>query len=62
MSEKLMTIKEVSEFLNVKESWVRSAIFRKNIPFVKIGHHVRFRQQDLLEWVEKNKSTQTKRD
>ena len=51
-----MTIEEVAKFLNVKISWIRSVVFRKEIPFLKIGNHVRFQQKDLLEWLEENKS------
>ena len=53
-NKKLMTIQEVSKMLNVKISWIRSAIFRKEIPYIKVGNLVRFRGKDLLEWIEKN--------
>ena len=60
MDKKLLTIEEVAEILNVKVSWVRSAIFRREIPYVKVGNHVRFKEYDLLEWLEKNSVTQRK--
>ena len=53
--KKLVTIKEVSEMLNVRPSWIRSAIFKKEIPYIKIGNHVRFEEADLLEWIERSK-------
>ena len=53
--EKLMAIKEVAKLLNVKISWLRSAIFRREIPYIKVGNHVRFQEKDLLDWPEKNK-------
>ena len=56
--EKLMTIAETSRILNVKESWVRSAVFKKTIPFIKVGHHVRFDERELRDWIGRNRSGQ----
>jgi excisionase family DNA binding protein len=43
----LLDLKKASEFLGVKESWIRKKIFNKEIPVVKLGRLVRFRKQDL---------------
>lgn len=51
-SKKLLTITEASELLTVKVSRLRTAVFRKEIPFIKIGRLVRFRENDLMEWVD----------
>ncbi|MCY4643196.1 MAG: helix-turn-helix domain-containing protein [Bacteriovoracales bacterium] len=53
--EKLITIAQTSRILNVKESWVRSAVFKKTIPFIKIGHHVRFDEGELMDWIGRNR-------
>ena len=53
--EKLMTIKEVAKLLNVKISWLRSAIFRREIPYIKVGNHVRFQERDISNWLQKSK-------
>lgn len=50
----LLTIKEAALFLNVKESRIRTEIFRRKIPYVKIGALVRFRKIDLEKWIESN--------
>ncbi len=50
-SLQLMTISEAAVFLNLKISKLRSLVFRKEIPFLKFGRLVRFRAQDLEEWV-----------
>lgn len=47
----LMTIEETSVFLNLKISRLRSLVFKSEIPFIKIGRLVRFRAQDLHEWL-----------
>lgn len=54
----LMTISEAAVFLNLKISMLRSLVFRKEIPFLKFGRLVRFRAQDLEEWVLARRSTQ----
>ena len=54
-NEKLMTISELAEFLNVKVSWVRATVFKREIPFVKVGHHVRFTKDDILLWMKTNR-------
>lgn len=54
MELKLLTIKQVSELLAVKESTVRTWINRKQFPdntIVRIGNTVRFRECKLVEWL-----------
>lgn len=54
-SEILMTINDASIFLNFKVSRLRSLIFKKEIPFFKIGGSVRFKKADLQKWVDSHK-------
>ena len=49
---KLMTIDEAAKMLNVKASWMRGAVFKKEIPYIKLGHHVRFEEKSLKDWVD----------
>ncbi len=51
----ILDTNSAAQFLNVKVSWIRAAIFRKEIPFYKIGHLIRFKQSDLIDWLEKHK-------
>ncbi|WP_412470260.1 MULTISPECIES: helix-turn-helix domain-containing protein [unclassified Halobacteriovorax] len=48
----LLSIEEASSFLSVKVSRLRTAVFRKEIPFVKIGRLVRFKQEELIKWID----------
>lgn len=48
----LLTIQETCEFLQIKASRLRTVIFRKEIPFIKIGRLLRFDPKDLREWIE----------
>ncbi len=55
----LMTIEEASVFLNLKVSKLRAMVFRKEIPFIKIGRLVRFHAQDLETWLLARRSAQS---
>ncbi|RZF21731.1 DNA-binding protein [Halobacteriovorax vibrionivorans] len=50
----LLNIEEASSFLSVKVSRLRTAVFRKEIPFVKFGRLVRFKKEELLKWIDSN--------
>ena len=47
----MLTIKEASDFLNLKVSRLRYEIFNKTIPHFKIGKSIRFAEKDLISWV-----------
>jgi excisionase family DNA binding protein len=51
----LITINQASEFLNLKTSRLRYLVFRRKIPFVKIGASVLFDKPDLQRWLENKK-------
>lgn len=53
-NKRLLTIEEASSFLNVKVSWLRQAVFRREINHVKVGALVRFREEDLQNFIQKN--------
>lgn len=50
----LYTVEEAAGILNIKVSKIRMAVFRKEISYVKMGALVRFREEDLHEYIEKN--------
>ncbi|MQY60628.1 helix-turn-helix domain-containing protein [bacterium] len=51
--EKLLTIKELSETLSVSERTIRQWTHENYIPFLKLGHSVRFRERDIEIWLNK---------
>jgi excisionase family DNA binding protein len=53
----LYTIKEAANLLNIKISRLRQAVFRKEISYIKLGALVRFRQEDLELYIQKNLKT-----
>ena len=56
---KLMDIKELSRWLNIKESKIRSLVFQKQIPVVHLPKTrlLRFDTKEIEIWLEKSKSS-----
>jgi excisionase family DNA binding protein len=50
--EKLLKINQVAELLQVKESTIRAWVFRKKIPFKKIYHNIRFKPEEIDEFID----------
>ena len=48
---KLMTVKQVAEYLQLKESTIYAWAQDQKIPAIKIGRTWRFRQNDLDTWL-----------
>lgn len=48
---KLLTLIEASELLNLKVSRLRYEVFHKRIPHFKIGRSIRFSENELISWV-----------
>jgi len=48
----LLTIDEAAQFLNVKVSNLRTAVFRRRIRYFKVGALIRFNKGDLNLWHE----------
>lgn len=48
----LLTIDEAAQFLNVKVSNLRTAVFRRRIRYFKVGALIRFNKADLVLWLE----------
>lgn len=55
MGKQLYTIDELSELLSIKKSRIRTAIFNKEISYKKIGRLIRFTQNDIENFINKNK-------
>jgi len=56
---RLMTVKQVAELLQVPLSWVYSqtrARNRNRLPGLRLGKYWRFRESEVLAWIETQKS------
>lgn len=52
MTIRFMTVNEVAKLLSVAEKTIRKYVWERSIPYFKIGGHVRFDQQKILEWIQ----------
>lgn len=50
----LFTVDEASKILNIKVSRLRQAVFRNEIDYVKLGALVRFRDEDIQNYIQRN--------
>jgi len=50
--ERLLTIDQVSELLQIKKSTLYSWTFTRKIPFVKINGALRFKEKAINNWIE----------
>ncbi|MBI2519316.1 MAG: helix-turn-helix domain-containing protein [Bdellovibrio sp.] len=50
----LYNIEEAARILNLRISRLRTAVFRKEIGYVKLAGLVRFTKDDLENWIRKN--------
>jgi len=56
---RLMTVKQVAELLQVPRSWVYSQSRARNLnrlPGLRLGKYWRFREAEVLAWIETQKS------
>jgi len=51
MSDRLLTPKEVAEWFRWKISTVYAKVHLREIPHLKVGGAIRFRESDLLKWL-----------
>lgn len=46
-----LTLKEACQYLNLKESRIRYLVFKRRIPFLKIGSTILFQKAELNLWL-----------
>lgn len=52
--ERLLTKKELASFLNVSVKMIDRKVLLKEIPYLKLGHLVRFSKSAVLAWAQGN--------
>jgi len=55
----LLTSEEVCSILKIKDHFLRDLRHQKRIPFVKIGHLVRYVPSQIQKWIESGASAHT---
>ena len=53
--DKLLTTKQVAEYLNLESVSVRRKALTGEIPATKIGHHFRFDKKEIDSWLQQNR-------
>lgn len=51
---KLITVKELSDIIRIKKSSIYSLVYKRQIPFVKIGSKTLFKLNDVEKFIEQN--------
>lgn len=55
MSDDIITIKEVAEYLKIKEKTAYALAAKGEIPGFKVGGSWRFDKNDIQQWIERKK-------
>ena len=55
-NEKLLTAKELSEWLSMSLPWVYKATEKGDLPFLKIGQAVRFDPEEIKRYLESRRN------
>lgn len=55
IDNQLLSTEQLSEYLNVPTATIRDWCYKRKIPFVKVGRHVRFRPSDVEKWLSERK-------
>jgi excisionase family DNA binding protein len=58
--KQLLDTKEASEFLGISKNTLYEWIIQKKIPHIKVGRLVKFRKEDLEEWLKKRTQEERK--
>lgn len=57
LDERLLTKKDVANFLNVSIKTIDKKVHMNEIPYLKIGRLVRFSKNEILAWAKENHSS-----
>jgi excisionase family DNA binding protein len=58
MNNEILTLKEVAEYLKLAEKTAYRLAADGKLPGFKVGGSWRFKQSDIENWIEKNKTSQ----
>jgi excisionase family DNA binding protein len=50
----LLSVQEAAQFLNLSIHTIRAWVSERRMPFIKLGHRVLFRQEDLARFAAKH--------
>ncbi len=53
--DEFVTLDDLCDWLKLKKDYVYALTSQRAIPHLKIGRHLRFSRQEILEWLEQQK-------
>ena len=62
MSEDILTIRDVAEYLKVTEKTVYGLAQKGRLPGFKVGGQWRFKREDIDQWIEDGKEAATRKE
>lgn len=54
-ASKLMTVEELADYLNLSAGTIYGWVARKEVPFVRAGRALRFRRDEVDQWIEQGR-------
>lgn len=60
MTDEILTLKEVAEYLKLAEKTAYRLAAEGKLPGFKVGGSWRFKKEDVLQWIEEQKREQSK--
>lgn len=61
MSDEILTLKEVADYLKLAEKTAYRLAAEGKLPGFKVGGSWRFKKEDVLQWIEEQKSSKGKK-
>ena len=58
----VMTVREVAEYLKVKERTIYRLVAKGGIPAFKVGGSWRFRRAEIEEWITRSRQDENRKD
>jgi len=54
LPDRLLTIGELASYLSTTERHLRRLVYEKRIPYLKVGHFIRFHPGAISRWLSEN--------
>lgn len=55
MEKQILTIEDVQELLSVGRDWIYARMKSGQLPYLKMGHYIRFKHEDIKALLERSR-------
>jgi len=52
----ILDVEGLAEYLKVSKKWIYERVQFKEIPYCKVGGHLRFKKSDITKWIDSQKT------